>query len=404
MKKGIAILFALTMAMAFTKNSNAEDYEEELTSTVYENGVGKFVYTVRTGLRLHDKFTYQRTVLVDEYGDPLPRTQLQGAFVLLPGGASSTALYDLEPGDRSLIEYLAENGWDVYSYNPRTAGMSTLTCTLQKSIIGEWGMQRYVDDINIIRILASLRHGLERPAIGGLSLGAMLTIASLNEHPLLWKAAIIWDGTLYYDDEDLQEIYQEPCDDYADAVEAGDTIDTLSYTGLKSFWQAYRTNPTGWSLWSIAFCGFGYTNEECIYEFATNPQDPPLAEAPDYVYLAGNTDPGEFYFADEDLMDAAVAQFNNCEPIALMRDYYCGFAGSREFTDNLDGYYGPILTMRTGMGFGPHMSDNMAFFTNADYIDDHYEADFGHADYMVNEDYIDETADVILDWLDANAT
>jgi len=408
MKKVIPIaLFTLIAGMAIyapMAQASPEEYcegnnecEVLFVESTVQNNIVKRVVTIKTGWRANDKFTYQRTVLADASGNPLPFTQLEGAVVLAPGGASSTAMYDLEPGGMSLIEYLASYGLDVYTYNSRTTGMNGAQCLLANNIIGEWGMQRYVDDVRIIGAIAWLTHLFQAPAIGGLSLGAMVSIASLNDPPILWnwRKAAIMDGTLYYADPDLQAVYQIACDDYTQKASSGIRYDSLSYLLLTSLWHAYLDNPNGVSIWSIGACEQSCldeennprycTNDECMHLVATQPQQPPVAEAPDYVYLAGQINPNMLYYADEDLMTAAVDQFNTCEPYLLMSNYYCCFTGICEFTDNLDSYDGDILAVKTGMGFGPHMDDNLDLLENAN-IQELVVSQYGHADVMVAAD------------------
>lgn len=178
-------------------------------------------------------------------------------------------------------------------------------------------------------------------------------------------------------------------------MDSGQYYDSESYTFLKATTALARFDPDGASPFVP-----GFSNREFYLYLLTTPNDPPVAEAPGYTYAAGNMTEGLFY-VDEDMLFIFAQQMNDYEPIALMRDYICGFAGDRTFTSKLAKFKAPILSMQAGLGFGAYAEDNLALFKNAD-ISRYLLPTYGHGDIGAPKNYVNIICQPIWYWLQDN--
>jgi len=355
--------------------------------------LGKYETVIQVGHNPADRFTMHRVVKLDNKSHPLAPCKLKGAFILLPGGGSNFETYLVGPDGESVATFLALNGIDVYGYSPRARGLVTGDCdTKDCSAMKNWGIETYVNDIEYIRKTATqLHHKL--PVVGGLSLGAILSVAAINEKPNAYAGAVLWEGALYYDSP-VKELFTDTCAYYKELWNSGQYYDNQAYPFLKAAVSLYMAVPEEPSPFAE-----GLTNREFFLYFITSPHNPPEGEAPGYTYAAGDMING-LYYTDETLLLQFAMQMNDYEPIAIFRDYMCGLAGERTFTNRLQKYKGPIFSMQAGMGFGSYAEFNLALFGSMD-ITRYIQPGFGHADFGTPKNYTEIIDEPILQWLEA---
>jgi pimeloyl-ACP methyl ester carboxylesterase len=354
--------------------------------------LGKYETVIQAGHNELDRFTMHRVVKLDENYQPLKPCSLKGAFILLPGGSCNFASYLLGPDGESLATYLALKGIDVYGYSPRGRGLVTGFCDSNDcSSMKYWGIATYVKDIEYIRKKAARLHH-KRPVVGGLSLGAILSVAAVNKKPNAYAGAVLWEGGLYYGPP-TSDLFTDTCAYYKALWESGQYFDNEMYPVMKLMVWLYYFDPNGPSPFAA-----GMTNWEFFVFFAVSPHDPPDGEAPGYTYAGGDMVNG-FYYLDENMILDFAMQMNDYEPVAIFRDYMCGLAGERTFTNRLEIFTGPILSMQAGLGFGYYVEDNLALFGTTD-ITRYIKPEFGHADFGVPINYVDTICIPIWEWLE----
>lgn len=170
-------LISSTWGTTYTVVSQTTEINETL-------GLGKYQTVVQAGTNALDRFTLHRVVKLDKHQKPLKARLLKGAFMLLPGGGSNFDIYMLGPDGESLATFLALKGMDVYGYSPRSRGVAAGYCDNHDcSAMANWGIATYLEDIEYVRKQVARVH-VRRPVVGGLSLGAILTIAVVMINPM----------------------------------------------------------------------------------------------------------------------------------------------------------------------------------------------------------------------------
>ena len=117
-----------------------------------------------------------------------------------------------------------------------------------------------------------------------------------------------------------------------------------------------------------------------------------------FYQLAGSVAEDRFFFADEALVYANIAQFVDYTAYRTLRDLNCGLAGDRTFTGNLASFNGPIMMFAGGHGFGSGMTDTAAIMTNAQ-VTLNYNEVYGHVDYVFSTNHLNEVEKPIFHWL-----
>ncbi len=391
----LSVLLAATLLPSFAL-ANYYQTISRTTEIIDDLGLARVETVIQAGNDELNRFTMHRVVKVDEDNNILPPCQLKGAFVLLPGGASGFEMYEAGHDEDSTAYYLAMRGIDVYGYSSRARGLELGYCSENDcSQMENWGMRTYARDISYIRWIATMRH-FKRPAVGGVSLGTMLTVASISRNPFAWAGAVLWDGTLYYASP-LADQYTDVCTQLKTQVKEGIYYDDQTYPGFKYMHMLATMDPDGDSPFAP-----GFTNEQFLIYVFTTPSDPPQGEAPGYTYAAGDLING-FTYVDDELLADIVYQFNDYEPTALVRDYVCGFSGEREFSRWLGFYTEPVLMLGAGMGFGPYMQDNLDLLgTSEADITQYLYTERGHGDMLGSTDMTDIVNAPMYQWLEQN--
>jgi len=355
------------------------------------NGLGRYDITVQIGEQPMNRIIMHRVVRVNAWHVPIPP---KGPIVLLPSGGSTFEVYGVGGEGDSVRDRLALDGFDVYGLTPRPALIEAGYCGEHDcSVMAEWGLETYVSDAEIVSLYAALASGGKRPVIGGQSLGAMIAIAAINEHPLAYAGALLWEGTLVQPDPGAQAVFAAVCDQLDQALGAGVVYDDQGNPFLQATVFLGISDPESESPFAP-----GFTNAMWLNYLTTTPFDPPDGEAPGYAYLAGDFFSGWAY-AQSDLVWQVAEQLVTYEPLALMRDYKCAYAGESTFVDRLDRFRGPALSLQSGIGFGDANEGTLELMTRAE-ITRVTEPDFGHMDWLVGDPAA--TADAISGWLDAD--
>ncbi|MCP5050234.1 MAG: hypothetical protein GY940_23915 [bacterium] len=381
----LVVLTSTAVATQYQVISRSAEIDETL-------GLGTYETVIQVGFNELDRFTMHRVVKLDQHNNPLKPGKLKGAFLLLPGGGTNFDSYRAGNADQSLVTFLAQRNVEVYGYSPRTKGLPAGYCdTNDCSPMAAWGLETYVNDIDYIRKQAFKRHH-KRPLVGGYSLGAILSIASINNKPNGYAGAVLWEGALYYDSP-LQEEFAGSCAALRAQWDSGQYYDAVTYPFLKVLISLYHFFPGSESPFAP-----GLSNRDFLILFMITPNDPPNGLAPGYTFAAGDFVNGLYYF-DEDLLFQFSLQFNDYDPIALVRDYTCALSGDRTFTRKLGIFRGPVFSMQAGIGFGAAVEDNLALFGTTD-ITRYVQPNFGHGDFGTPLDYEDTISKPIWQWLE----
>jgi hypothetical protein len=127
----------------------------------------------------------------------------------------------------------------------------------------------------------------------------------------------------------------------------------------------------------------------------------PLTPRPGFYNLAGSVAEDRFFYANEPLVHANVAQFIDYTAIRTLRDMNCGLAGDTTFTGNLQNFTGPVIMFAAGHGFGTGMIDTAQLMTSAN-VTLNFVGVYGHVDFVFSTNHLQEVEHPILNWLQKN--
>lgn len=387
----VCVLFSLpatTFGAYFTIVSEDVEINEELK-------LGKYETLIQAGSNELNRFTMHRVVKLGDDNRPLDPGQLKGALILLPGGNTNFDMFMLPEDGTSLPTYLALRNIDVYGYSPRTKGLAAGVCeTIDCSPAENWGFKTQLRDINYIKWKTMLLHW-KRPVIGGFSLGSWLSIAAIDKSPFSYAGAILFEGSLYYDDPALQSQFTEACEDLKMAVQMGQYFDD-SIAGLKQIYALAVNFPDEPSPISPIP---GLTNRQFALLLLTTPQDPPEGDAPGYTLARGDIVNG-LYYIDETSLTEFVTRTNDLEAMAILRDAWCSYAGDQTFVNELHYFYNPILAMGAGHGVGNYMQDTLDLFPSSADISKVEQPEYAHLDYALSQNTVADLDEPIYAWLE----
>jgi hypothetical protein len=292
-----------------------------------------------------------------------------------------------------MAPYLAERGFDVYGYTPRPSLLAEGECAARDcSPMAGWGVDTYVRDLDLIRIVATAMH-FKKPAIGGMSLGAMLTLSAVNHSPYGYAGAIVWEGTMHFSDPSVSAAFQPLYESYVQTLSAGLAYDDQTPAFFKTVWMLMQADPDGASPFAD-----GVTNRQYALLVNTTPAEPPVGEAPGYTYLTGDLVNG-FYYTDEAPLGEFIPSWAYYDSIALLRDLALSRAGSPAFVDHLQRFRGPVLAIEAGHGFGASAEDSLALFTHATSIERLVFPDRSHVDVLFARDQETTVTEPTYNWL-----
>ena len=328
----------------------------------------------------------------------------RGSILLLPSLFSSFSEYTWsDDGDpmHSLASELAQEDYEVWGFSPRTTYAPAADCAshaVDCSAIAGWGIATYTRDIGFIREAIAVLHPGRKPVVGGLSLGAMLTIAAINDAPHGYSAAIVWEGMLYTANADMRAGNATLCQQSKDAMAAGDIFDANNPAFLKSVVTLDATAPNDPS--PFPFFPPGTTNHTAeLFVFSA-----PGPVAPAYVPtgfwpVQANFPANQFAFATDVRVAKQTLAGPDLEANAVLRDMRCSLAGDRSFTSHLGQSHLPLLVFEAGTGgFGAFMQDNIALFESSD-VETHVNTAYAHADHYVSADHQAQLEAPLFAWL-----
>jgi pimeloyl-ACP methyl ester carboxylesterase len=365
------------------------------TSTV-ANNVTKTVTTVQVGSNPLNRF------LMTRVRKNIPNHALKGTILLLPPLGSGFQNYEVgDDGnyDKSFAGFFAQRNYDVWGYSQRVQGLVAGSCesnAIDCSVMADWGMQTILNDVSFIRQQIEAIHPGEKPVVGGLSLGSIASIATINAHPADYAGAILIEGTLYDADPTVRAINANFCAVFEDLLANGVFYDGQGTPGFKLISHLADVDPTG--LTPLPGFPPGFTNHQAFVAAMSAPPLSPTTPRPGYNFLAGSVAEDRFFFVNEPLIHANIAQFVDYVATRTIRDVSCGLAGETTFSNNLHSFQGKVILFAGGTGFGTGMIDTANLMTSATVTMNFNEA-YGHVDHVFSQNHLHEVEHPVLKWL-----
>lgn len=389
----LCILIMLCSASA----TYAQSYQIVGTeSSIVSGNLIKTITTVQVGSNPLNRFLMTRVV------KNVPGDALKGTLLLLPPLGSGFQNYEVGDGgdyDKSFAGFFANRNFDVWGYSQRVQGLTAGTCESNAadcSAMADWGLQTIIDDVSFIRQQIELAHPGEKPMVGGLSLGSIASIATVNAYPNDYAGAILIDGTLYDENEDVRAINANFCAGFEALLANGVFYDGQGTPGFKLISHLAHVDPAGLS----PIPGFppGFTNHQAFVATMSAPPVSPTTPRPGYNFLAGSVAEDRFFYANESLVHANIAKFVDYVATRTIRDVSCSMAGERTFSNNLQSFAGDVIIFAGGNGFGTGMIDTANLMTSAN-ITLNYNAAYGHVDHVFSQNHAQEIEHPVLKWL-----
>jgi pimeloyl-ACP methyl ester carboxylesterase len=365
------------------------------TSSVAGN-LTRTVTTVQVGTNPLNRF------LMTRVRKNIPDQALQGTILLLPPLGSGFQNYEVGDGgdyDKSFAGFFANRNYDVWGYSQRVQGLTAGSCesaVIDCSAMADWGIQTIIDDVTFIRQQIEGAHPGEKPLIGGLSLGSIASIATINAHPNDYAGAILIEGTLYDENAEVRAINANFCAAFEGLLAGGVFYDGQGTPGFKLISHLADIDPTGLS----PIPGFppGFTNHQAFVAAMSAPPLSPTTPRPGYNFLAGSVAEDRFFYANEALVHANIAQFVDYVATRTIRDVSCGLAGEQTFSNNLQSFQGEVIMFAGGHGFGTGMTDTANLMTSAT-VELHLNEAYGHVDHVFSNNHLQEVEHPVLAWL-----
>ncbi|HEV2864014.1 MAG TPA: hypothetical protein VGX48_23660 [Pyrinomonadaceae bacterium] len=392
--RALAMLAVLACApLAYSQTYQVVGTE---TSTV-ANDLKKTVTTVQVGLNPLDRFLISRVTKKNATGK-----SHQGTLLLLPPLGSGFQNYEVGDGgdySKSFAGFFARRGFDVWGYSQRVQGLAAGSCesgAVDCSAMANWGVQTILDDVAFIRRQIEQAHPGEKPVVGGLSLGSIVSVAVINAAPDDYAGAVMLEGSLYTANPETRATNANFCAFFDDQLANGVYYDGQNTPGFKLLSHLAETAPND----PTPLPGFpaGFTNHRAWVAAMTAPPVTPTTPRPGYFFLAGSVAEDKLTYADEPLVHANIRAFVDYVATRTIRDVSCGLAGERTFSDNLASFSGSVLMIAGGHGFGPEMLDTKELLTNAN-VTVNYVEEYGHVDHVFSTRHMQEVEHPVLAWL-----
>lgn len=356
--------------------------------------------TIQASEKPYDQFKIQRTAKLSG--------QTKGSLILLPSRNCSSSEYEFfdegKSFNDSFVGYLAESGWEVWGYAPRTTFLPEGQCGLSAdcSAAQTWGMDTYIQDINVITDLASVLHPGRKPFIGGLSLGTLLAYSAISSHPSAYRGLISWENAILSNEQAFQAGFLSICQHDEEFLAQGVVVDDGFGRVSRAVLSLFQTDPQAPS--PLPFFPPGFTNRQAFIGFFSLPS--PAVPIPNRGFIVQAGDPfvsQAFTYASEARAQKMIQTGNYYESMRLTRDFDCSFAGvETKFSKNLKAFTGPILLIKNGLGFGEYAEDSVRATSSTD-VTRLSHPFFGHADDYVHVQHREVIEKPILDWLNAHA-
>lgn len=391
---GLCILALLFCAGDVT---HAQTYQIINTvSSNVSNNVTKTVTTVQVGSNPLNRF------LMTRVRKNIPNDELKATILLLPPLGSGFQNYEVGDGgdyEKSFAGFFARRNYDVWGYSQRVQEFTAGSCesnAIDCSVMADWGMQTIVDDVAFIRQQIEAVHPGKKPVVGGLSLGSIAAIATINAHPSDYAGAILNEGTLYDENTDVRNINANFCAAFDGLLAQGVFYDAQGIQGFKLISHLAKVDPAG----PTPLPGFppGFTNHQAFVAAMSAPPLSPTTPRPGYNFLAGSVAEDRFFFVNEPLIHASISVFVDYVANRTIRDVSCGLAGERTFSNNLHNFTGSVIVFAGGTGFGTSMTDTTNLMTSAE-VTVNFKPEYGHVDYVFSNNHLHEVEHAVLKWL-----
>ena len=414
----LVFIFSLISVTAFADQSCSQGRKIESVEVEagWAEGFKKTTWTVRASCDPLDRFQFHRVEAID-----LKNTYEKKRVFLIPGEGwgfqdFETSLDYLPSGAvnraTSFAGSLASEGHIVFGFTPRAQLIPgkcepcnplvkacpkgpLFDCNTMKT----WDFESLLQDsefaLNQIRMLPPFTN----PVVGGVSLGALMSIALVNRQPQNFEGLFIWEGLLTTKDEALKERNLKQCKNYTEAVNDGNFIESQGMGLFKKLYENFKIDPTGPSPFG-EFLGLplGASHEDVFYYALTMDQPEPFNER--YIYAVGDWKKHRFDFASVDIVGQAIRSVGYYIPIAEMRDYTCAIAGERDYVSNLASFKGPVLAIGQEFGFGKAMEDNLKIFASKDQVQFIYYPGMGHGDGVFSANRKTLIDQPVFNWLE----
>ena len=387
------------LALLFCAEGITQAQTYQIISTVnsnIENNAVKSVTTIQVGNNPLNRF------LMTRVHKNVPNEDLKGTILLLPPLGSGFQNYEVgDDGDydNSFAGFFVKRDYDVWGYSQRVQGLTAGSCesnAIDCSVMADWGLQTIVDDVAFIRQQIDAVHPGENPFVGGLSLGSIAAVATINAHPSDYAGAVLIEGTLYDEDAAVRNINANFCAAFDDLLAHGVVYDAQGIQGFKLISLLADVDPTG----PTPLPGFppGFTNHRAFVAAMSAPPLAPTTPRPGYQFLAGSVAEDRFFFVNEPLIHASISVFVDYVANRTIRDVSCGLAGERTFSNNLHSFTGSVIVFAGGTGFGTSMTDTANLMTSAE-VTVNFRPEYGHVDYVFSNDHLHEVEHAVLKWL-----
>jgi pimeloyl-ACP methyl ester carboxylesterase len=335
----------------------------------------------------------------------MPVEQTNGAIIFLPPLSVTYEFFEQRDENdafgTSLAEFFAVRGYDVYGYSPRNVSIPAGACELgvvDCSVMADWDLQSQVDDVAFIRQQIELNNPGAKVVVGGISLGAILSIAVVNAAPEDYVGVFPWDEMIYTLDPESRERTTGYCADLEAQLAAGIIYDGFSHPMMRWATTNARLSPDGPNMIPI-FPSF-FTNKQALMAIFSVPAPGALSgPVPGMVLINGDFAEGRFYFASEERLYENASRFVDYFATALVRDISCGMAGiDLNHVDNLGSFTGSVFMIGAGHGYGYYMQDQLDLFGSTDKTLV-IEPEFGHIDHFLHPNHRQYVELPILHWL-----
>jgi len=376
---------ALAVALCLFCAASATDYSVISVAETHPGNFERSATTIQVGDNPVNRFTMHRWLRAG-----IKKKHVRGNIILLAGLSGSFKTFELDE-DGSMLgstaAFFARRNFAVYGYSPRVTDLPAGACesaAVDCSVMSEWDLPSMIEDISYIRGRIEEDYPGKKTVVGGLSLGAINTIALLNAHPDDYDGGIIWEGMLYSEDAEVLAMNVGYCAGVQDMLDNGLYYEAQGLGLFKAAAGLSQADPDGAS----PFAGMlglpaGTTNHQfLVFVLSEEIPGPATLPVPGHINMAGDWMADKLTYADDERVYKDVTNFNNYAPNAVVRDISCSLAGLLDqFTDNLGAFQGEILAIRAGRGFGPYMQDNLDLFTAA-HVTSHQVDPFGHVDHF----------------------
>ncbi len=325
----------------------------------------------------------------------------KGAIILLPASSSTFRQYEYDENGiyaHSFAGFFASRGYDVFGYSPRTEAFNFGECSsglVDCSIMKEWGFQTTLNDLEYLKEYVKKFHKNQKPVLGGFSLGAEHTIASINFHPNDYAGAIIWEGALYSEDTEVRT-GNELVTMYIDSLMNNGIYFESEMEGLMYLFELAITDPDGLS--PLPSLPPGTTNWEAFVLTVTTPRPVPPSNVPNNTYLIKKPGVIDFQYASFERLAALSQSLLPYESFQQLKDESTSLAGDRTYTNNLHKFKGPVYVIGAGHSYGKYMKDNIDLF-GSHRITWNYNRQFGHLDRYLSPYHRQILEYPLLSWL-----